>query len=737
MNKFKYLFIFMLLSLVFVSCNSDIPVPEKEKVEQTIPTLISGQEVSFVRSTTVLTTDCEGHDTSVNFYYKEESEEPVDLSLYLEDESGHENAKLLSVSNGFVAGANYKYKAIPNFAMISGDPVSGTQSSWANLCSVASNSATLTALEPGSWTIYVGLPDTSGNIIYEGSVTREVTSATKNTALAMTLYPVSGGTGAVDITVTAPSLSSGGQLVCSYHALGSLDEREVILEQTSHSAGQTITFTKRIAGLASGHYIMSFRFTDTVNSELFGSGETVALRVMSNVTTNITGSILSAGSLVDFTLYYFDADEVQKSTTIKAVAGQTLEQVLTSLSTYIDGYTYETSVYTAAEGSGSAISTSTVISANYSVYAHRKTYTLTWDTNGGSVTVAGTPSGATKAGSVLVAPTLSRTGYHSSATPWLPAVPTNMLTAASTFIAQWEANTYKVRFNSNKPSGASGSITGTMSDQNFTYDGESTALTSNAFSLTGWSFNGWNSQANASGTNYTNEQSVSNLTSENNGIYNLYAKWTANTYDSTFNLNGGNISGSTSNVAKTQTYDSSWVLPTNPDKAGFRFIGWNTTGSGDALSTSRWTYTSSQTFLAIWNEAVYNIVFASDGSTGGAFSSATYSISASQQTRTFTAPTLSGDISWTLNSYTVTGASGGTPTATGSTLTIPANVYGDLTVTPVWSGTVTLNYGGGFDNGSLTVTVGSTFSGLNAITTVPGTDYKIIGWYTTASEAGR
>jgi uncharacterized repeat protein (TIGR02543 family) len=67
-----------------------------------------------------------------------------------------------------------------------------------------------------------------------------------------------------------------------------------------------------------------------------------------------------------------------------------------------------------------------------------------------------------------------------------------------------------------------------MSDQSFTYDEASKALTENTFSKEGYTFAGWATSSNGD-VEYTDGQSVQNLTSEKNGVVNLYAKWTANT----------------------------------------------------------------------------------------------------------------------------------------------------------------------------------------------------------------
>ena len=76
---------------------------------------------------------------------------------------------------------------------------------------------------------------------------------------------------------------------------------------------------------------------------------------------------------------------------------------------------------------------------------------------------------------------------------------------------------YQVAFNGN------GATTGSMTNQTFLYN-QSQALKANAFSKVGHTFGGWNTAANGSGTNYSNQQSVKNLTNPNTTVT-LYAKW--------------------------------------------------------------------------------------------------------------------------------------------------------------------------------------------------------------------
>ena len=63
-----------------------------------------------------------------------------------------------------------------------------------------------------------------------------------------------------------------------------------------------------------------------------------------------------------------------------------------------------------------------------------------------------------------------------------------------------------------------------MADTTHTYDVSKT-LRKNAYKRTGWKFMGWNTKADGSGTAYTDEKSVKNLTATHGGVINLYAQW--------------------------------------------------------------------------------------------------------------------------------------------------------------------------------------------------------------------
>lgn len=152
-----------------------------------------------------------------------------------------------------------------------------------------------------------------------------------------------------------------------------------------------------------------------------------------------------------------------------------------------------------------------------------------------------------------------------------------------TVYAHWTANTYTIKFDFNKPSGASGSISGSTADKSMTYD-TSDNLTANGYSLTGWTFNGWNSESDGTGTDYEDQQSVNNLSPTQGATVTLYAKWTANTYEIQFIQNkpenaSNDVEGEMDKLE--MTYDIEDNLTENAyTLKGWSFENWNLKADG-------------------------------------------------------------------------------------------------------------------------------------------------------------
>ena len=137
----------------------------------------------------------------------------------------------------------------------------------------------------------------------------------------------------------------------------------------------------------------------------------------------------------------------------------------------------------------------------------------------------------------------------------------NTADATVTLYAQWTPIKYNVVFNSNGGSG-------TMTNQEFTFDAAQ-ALTENNFTREGYTFNGWNTESDGSGTSYTDQARVTNLADTADVTVTLYAQWeknkTENDENTEFNYSwstvensGGSSSASTNQdlISKNESTDT-------------------------------------------------------------------------------------------------------------------------------------------------------------------------------------
>ena len=176
-------------------------------------------------------------------------------------------------------------------------------------------------------------------------------------------------------------------------------------------------------------------------------------------------------------------------------------------------------------------------------------------------------------------------------------------TADKTLYAKWTPITYYVKFNAN---GGSGS----MSNQTFTY-GTAQNLTANAFTRTGYTFAGWTTNDDGSGTSYADKASVNNLSTTNGATVNLYAKWTK-VHTITLNPNGGTIDDNdwiydNGTGYYTQTVSEGTVLNLPvATKAGYTNIGWKTDPTTNVV-TNPYTVTNNITLIAAYDCALATV----------------------------------------------------------------------------------------------------------------------------------
>ena len=189
-----------------------------------------------------------------------------------------------------------------------------------------------------------------------------------------------------------------------------------------------------------------------------------------------------------------------------------------------------------------------------------------------------------------------------------------------TMYAQWIKNGYVIKYDRNGG-------TGSMPDQTMQYDTPAN-LTKNAFTREGYSFTGWRLGDASSGTEYTDEQSVTNLTESDNGSVTMYAQWSPISYTIAFDKNRTDAIGTTSSMS--MKFDVAKNLTANGfSSASSKFVGWNENADGtgtaykDGQNVKNLTSTdgATVTLYAIWSTNTYTVSFV-DGHDGTAITTA-------------------------------------------------------------------------------------------------------------------
>jgi uncharacterized repeat protein (TIGR02543 family) len=173
--------------------------------------------------------------------------------------------------------------------------------------------------------------------------------------------------------------------------------------------------------------------------------------------------------------------------------------------------------------------------------------------------------------------------------------------------AQWTGNTYTVEYDVN---GASGDIPDTTRTYN-----DNAALPASV--REGYTFTGWNTAKDGSGTAYVAGYS-GNLTAEQGDTITLFAQWAPITYIVQYNANGG-----TGNLPPAaRSYGDNAALPAST-RTGYVFIGWNTAANGTGASysagfTGNLTATQGAAIIlyARWAANTYTVQYNANGASG-------------------------------------------------------------------------------------------------------------------------
>ncbi len=211
------------------------------------------------------------------------------------------------------------------------------------------------------------------------------------------------------------------------------------------------------------------------------------------------------------------------------------------------------------------------------VYYDRNEYTVKFNLDNGTENVVQTY----KHGADLHAPTPSRSGYTFAG--WNSELP-KIVTESAEYAAKWTANDNAVTFVTNGGTDVAGQTVKTDATITKPSDPEKT----------GYTFGGW----------YTDQSCTKKWDFEKDTVSDamtLYAKWTANTYDVTLDLN---YDGAAKPENVTVTYDGTYSALTTPVRVGYDFLGWFTaqTDGEQVTADTKVSITAPQTLYAHWKE---------------------------------------------------------------------------------------------------------------------------------------
>ena len=398
------------------------------------------------------------------------------------------------------------------------------------------------------------------------------------------------------------------------------------------------------------------------------------------------------------------------------------------------GYTFQ-GWYTAKTG-GTQVTASTVVRGNLTVYAHWKAnkFTVAYNANGGSGTTASHE--CEYDGTCVLAPNgFTKTGYSfkewntkadGSGTSY--AVGASIKNAATsgtkTYYAIWTEGSATLTYNANGHGTAPSSVI-------MKYTEATNAAA--AISATGYTFGGWNTKADKSGTTYAAGAQVKAANVVPTAMT-LFAMWTERTATLTYNANGHGTAPS--NV--TMKYSTSTNAAAAITATGYNFTGWNTASGGTgtvyaagAQVKAANVVPSAITLYAQWTEKTATLTYNANGH-GTAPSAVTMKYTTA--TNAASAITASG---YVFNKWNTKSDGSGTSYAAGAQVKA-ANVEPTAkTLYAIWytNPVVTFNCNGGTGSMNNQTVVYNTNTALTA-NACTKTGYNFAGWNTVSGGTG-
>ncbi|MCL2082260.1 MAG: InlB B-repeat-containing protein, partial [Oscillospiraceae bacterium] len=271
-------------------------------------------------------------------------------------------------------------------------------------------------------------------------------------------------------------------------------------------------------------------------------------------------------------------------------------------------------VFDSWEGSLTSISSNRTITAQWNA----NTNTLSFSANGGTGSMA-PQSYKTDETKNIIDCTFTRDGYTFAG--WSVSADGAVVydnkasyamgaSSEYTLYAQWTPNNNIITFDANNGTDeAHTQAIATDATANLTnYDDWFTPPT-------GHSFSSWNTAANGSGMSYINGASY---TMGASASYTLFAQWSPNTYDVTFDKNADEVAGTMSD--QPFIYNTNAALyPIGYDRQGYSFTGWAKDPDGSVEYNDEADFTMNvlgATLYAVWEPKTNSLVFNANGGAG-------------------------------------------------------------------------------------------------------------------------
>lgn len=364
-----------------------------------------------------------------------------------------------------------------------------------------------------------------------------------------------------------------------------------------------------------------------------------------------------------------------------------------------------------------------------------KSYTVTWNANGGTVSPASVSKTHGSTLGTLPTPTRASTaeysytfaGWFTAASGGTQISSTTTVTGNVTYYAHWTATkrSYTATFNGNGG--------GTPSPSTITKEYNTALGTLPTCTRTGYTFLGWYT-ASSGGTK------ISTTTVVTKDIT-YYAQWSINSYTLTFNPNGGTVTPTSKDLEYNSAYGT---LPT-PTRASdaqytYTFAGWYTAATGGTQVTATTKMAAKDTTIyAHWtsNTRSYTVSYQTTyGTLNRTSQSITYN---SKGSCTLTMPDNTAEFTYTFVGWYTAANGGGTKVGSELTLETPV-ITGTVTyyayvTRSTRSYTHTFNSNGGGTVSPATITKAYN-TALGTLPTVSRTGYTFVGWFDTSAASG-